>query len=68
MNDMAIRLGQALYDSGMSQKELGEKIGVNRATVNYWCNHGTWPSAKYLPAICRTLGVSADWLLFGDEK
>lgn len=68
MNDMAIRLGRALYDSGMSQKELGEQIGVNRATVNYWCNHGTWPSAKYLPAICRTLGVSADWLLFGEEK
>lgn len=68
MNDVAIRLGQAIYKSGISQRELGRRIGVNPATISYWCNHGTWPSAKYLPAICRTLGVSADWLLFGEEK
>ncbi len=66
MNDMAIRLGQAIYNSGMSQRELGERIGVAPPTISYWCN-GSWMSAKYLPAICRTLGISADWLLFGDD-
>lgn len=68
MNDVAIRLGQAIYKSGISQRELAEHIGVNPATISYWCNHGNWMSAKYLPAICKTLGISADWLLFGEER
>lgn len=67
MNNVGIRLGQALYNKGMSQKELAEIIGVNRATVSCWCSNGNWMSAKFLPGICKALNVSADWLLFGED-
>lgn len=67
MNEVGIRLGQALYSRGMSQRELAEKLGVSHSTVSCWCCNGNWMSARFLPGICKALNVSADWLLFGKD-
>ena len=67
MTDLGLRIGQALYGKDKTQKQLADYLGVNRHTVTQWLLYGNYPSSRFLPDICKFLGVSADWLLFGDE-
>ena len=57
------RLRSALNDAGMTQKDLARVLGLDCSTVNGWCRGRYMPNAAYLPTICTTLGISADWLL-----
>lgn len=57
------RLRAALREAGMTQKDLARVLGLNYTTVGGWCRGRYTPNTCYLPTICRTLGVSADWLL-----
>ncbi|WP_241259332.1 helix-turn-helix domain-containing protein, partial [Enterobacter hormaechei] len=34
------RLQRAIDEAGISQSELGRRIGVNSQTVSHWCNSG----------------------------
>ena len=47
----------------MTQKDLARVLGLNYTTVGGWCRGRYTPNTCYLPTICRTLCVSADWLL-----
>ena len=57
------RLRAALREAGLKQKELAKALGLDVTTVNGWCRGRNMPNTCYLPTICRTLCVSADWLL-----
>ena len=50
---------------GMTQEELGKKIGVTTQAVSRWECGGT-PDVFLLPAIADTLGVNID-ALFGRD-
>lgn len=63
--------------AGLSQEELGEKIGVARTTIGNLESGQTRLFSKHIPAIARALGlteeellcgVPQDVLLRGDEK
>ena len=64
----AERLEQLLYDKNLSKKELGELIGVERKTVYSWLWGDTMPNSLYLARICKVLKISAEYLLFGEER
>ena len=51
---------------GITQEQLGERIGVTTQAVSRWERGGT-PDAEILPLISDVLGVSID-VLFGREK
>ncbi len=53
-------------ETGITQKELGEAIGVSSSAVSQWETGGT-PDISLLPAIADRLGVTVD-ALFGREK
>lgn len=53
-------------EAGLTQKELGEAIGVSSSAVSQWETGGT-PDISLLPAIADRLGVTVD-ALFGREK
>ena len=61
------RIAQARKQAGLSQEQLGEKLGVSRQAVSKWEGDQTNPDVAYVAQMCRTLGVSSDWLLLGEE-
>ena len=60
----AVRLRQAREQTGLTQQQVATTIGLsNYNSYQYWERAQRWPSAEYLPSLCRTLVVSADVLL-----
>lgn len=61
------RIKQARKEAGLSQNDLSKKIGVSRVAITQWENN---PSVKIagenLTRLCSVLGVSAEWLLYGN--
>ena len=57
------RLKKVLHDRGMMQKELAEKIGVSEIVISRYVHGGRIISVPILIEICKTLNVSADYLL-----
>ena len=52
----------------MKQAELAELISQNRVTITNIENGKNKGNFEILKAICEALDVSADWLLFGEER
>lgn len=48
---------------GLTQEEVAKKIGVTRQAVRKLLKGETQPSAGVIISICKSFGVSADWLL-----
>ena len=61
------RIALARKKAGLSQEQLGEKLGVSRQAVSKWESGQTNPDVAYVTEMCRLFGVSADWLLLGEE-
>ncbi len=53
--------------SGLTQKQIAERIGAERKSVSKWISGEFNPSLLYFMRLCRLFHVSADWLLFGKE-
>lgn len=53
---------------GLSQEELGEKLGVSRQTISKWESASAYPDMLNLVAISRYFGVSVDNLISGKEQ
>ena len=61
------RIIQARKQAGLTQEQLGEKLGVSRQAVSKWESGQANPDVTYIMEICRLFGLSADWLLFGKD-
>lgn len=53
--------------SGMTQKELGDKLFVSDKTVSRWERDECTPELSLIPAIAELFGVTADELLRGER-
>ncbi|MGI6013780.1 MAG: helix-turn-helix transcriptional regulator [Oscillospiraceae bacterium] len=62
--NIAIKVARAQLD--ITQKELAERVGVSRQTMNAIEQGQYNPTIKLCRAICRVLGKSLDEL-FGEE-
>jgi len=54
--------------SGLTQKELAQKLNVSDKTVSKWENGGGYPEITILPALSEVFGVSVDYMLKGDTQ
>lgn len=52
--------------AGMSQEELGEKLGVSRQTISKWEGAQAYPDMLNLLAISKHFGVTVDELISGE--
>lgn len=62
---MGERIKELRKDAGMTQEELGNKIGVSAQAVSKW-ECGSVPDTELIPKIADCFGVSVD-ALFGRE-
>lgn len=57
------RLNMVLYERKLSQADLDRRTGIGRANISRYVCNKQMPTVDSLIAICKTLNVSADWLL-----
>lgn len=55
----------AADDSGRSQGEVAEVLGVDGGQLSRWKNGRAVPDLAYVAGLATELGVSAHWLLLG---
>ena len=63
MDKLHIRLKQAREDSGLTQKEISEMVGIHPPTWNKYESGKSGMNTETLFKVCKTLNVSADWLM-----
>lgn len=64
---IARRITEAIRDNSMQQKEVADAIGVAYTTFNSWMRRVSSINADYIVPIAKYLGVSATWILTGEE-
>ena len=63
------RLNMVLYEQELSQADLDKRTGIGRANISRYVCNKQMPTVDSLISICKTLNVSADWLLgLSDRK
>lgn len=53
---------------GLTQKDLAIKIGIKPQSVSSWERELSRPSGKPLKLLAEMLGVSEEWILYGEEQ
>lgn len=53
--------------AGLTQEQLGEKLGVTRQAVSKWESAQATPDALTIARLCTELNVTADFVLLGKE-
>lgn len=56
-------LREAVKFSGMTQKEIANKLGINPSTVSKYLRLNKFPSLETFANLCLVLDVSADEIL-----
>jgi len=62
------RLIRALEEAGISQSELGRRVGVNSQSVSGWCNSGIIPRKEKLALLPDALDKPLYWFFMSDEE
>lgn len=62
------RLQQAIDEAGISQSELGRRVGVNSQSVSGWCNAGIIPRKEKLALLPQALGRPLYWFFMSEEE
>ena len=57
------RIADARQGSGLTQKDLADRVGVTAQAVSKWERGGSCPDISILDEIADTLGVSVSSLL-----
>lgn len=65
MDKISERLKSARKRAGLTQRELGEAVGISAQAIAQWEQGQTAPSNSNALKVAQATGVSAQWLLFG---
>lgn len=60
---IAARIREAMDARGLTTGSLSVKTGFPYGTIRSWLACESVPAADKVPAICRAVGASADWIL-----
>ena len=67
MKKIGAHIGALRKNRGMTQAELGERMGVTFQAVSKWERGETLPDTAILPALAAGLETSVDFILSGGE-
>lgn len=62
-NHFGTTLKELRIENGLSQTELGQKLGYCNQTISFWENGQREPSLDALVSVATYFGVSTDFLL-----
>lgn len=62
------RMCEVVRKSGLTIKDFSKKVGINCKTMYRIMYESQGGSVGTLYKICSRMGISADWLLFGEKK
>lgn len=62
------RIEKRLIELGMSKDEFYERSGISSASFSQWNTGKHSPTPKKLSAVAKTLQISAEYLLTGEQK
>ena len=65
--NFGVRLQRVLDEIGMSQSELGRRIGATSQSVNGWCQAGILPRKEMLEQLPDITGKPMYWFFMTDE-
>lgn len=65
MSGFGARLRRLRQERGLSQKELGDALGVRNTTVSQWESEINEPSREMVAKLAQFFGVTTDYLLLG---
>ena len=63
MQSFGIKLKRLRDEKELTQKELGELLGLTRATISSYERCALYPSVEALISICQFFNVTADYML-----
>ena len=63
MVDLSVKLKALRQQAGLTQKQLGERIGTTKATISYYELSERTPSPEVLIKLAGVFHVSTDYLL-----
>ena len=61
------RIRDIMKKRGLSQLALSKILGIRQSQVSNWLNDKSLPGYYSIKLLCEKLGVSADFLVFGDN-
>ncbi len=61
-----MRLKALMGDEALSQADLAPVFGVSRAAVSHYLSGRTEPSIDQISAVAKHMGVSLDYLIYGE--
>ena len=61
------RIKRLTIAKGWRQRQLAKRAGVDESSLSMWINGRRTPQGEYVTRMARALGVSADFLLTGEE-
>ncbi len=65
--EFSLRLKAKLEEKNLSQYMFAKNMGVEIQVVHNWVRAKTFPDLYNFANICDYLGVSADYMIFGDK-
>lgn len=66
-SDIGRRLQKVRYERNYTAEYIAKKAGISANVVYYYENYGGVPSSEYLGKICKVLGISTDYAIYGDK-
>ncbi len=68
INKVGNQIAVLRKNKGLTQSELGDRVGVSFQAVSKWERGESLPDTAVLPDLAKVLGVSIDFILSGGEK
>ena len=62
------RVRQILYDTGLTNKELGDALGLNVNTIGSWLSGRTEISVEGIRRLCQYTRTNPAWMLGLSER
>ena len=68
MESLGIRIARLRKEKGFTQEEVATKFNITTQAVSKWENGASSPDIMILRDLSNLLGVSIDYLLYGEEE